>query len=168
MGDGFLLITWRPLPAGLERERRDGVALRAVEHARELPSLKTTSRAALVGLERRAGGEVLLARRGELLETSRSNLFLYRDGILWTAPADCVLPGVARGWVLERARARDLAVVEQAPARPPQGSPADLFLSNAVRGIRRVAALDGARLELAAGALSEQLQSDFDRLLDPG
>jgi hypothetical protein len=88
---------------------------------------------------------------------------------------------VARGWVLERARARGLAVEESAPLRsalapapalpdpasPSAHGPVELFLSNAVRGIRRVAALDGAVLERSDGAFIGELQGEFDGLLEP-
>ncbi len=167
LGEGFALLTWRELPPELEREKREGVHLAQVEHARELPALKTSSRAALVQLERRGDGEVLLAQRGELLETSRSNLFRYGRGQLWTAPADRVLPGIARGWVLDRARALGVVVEERAPRLHARTARVDWFLSNAVRGIRRIASIDGRAVGAARDPLSARLAREFDELMRP-
>ena len=49
---------------------------------------------------------LLVSRSGELLETTRANVFLVRDGVLATPPLDgTILPGTARAALLEHARA---------------------------------------------------------------
>ena len=67
-------------------------------------------------IEALAGGGVrplLVARSGELLETTRANVFLLRGGVLATPPLDgSILPGVVRAAVLEHARRLGIAAHE--------------------------------------------------------
>jgi len=62
-----------------------------------------------------AGARALLvAPGGELLETTRANVFVVREGALATPPLDGrVLPGITRAVVLERARAAGFTVHEK-------------------------------------------------------
>ena len=56
---------------------------------------------------------LLLAPGGELLETTRANVFVVREGALATPPLDGrILPGITRAVVLQRAREAGLAVRE--------------------------------------------------------
>ncbi len=61
-----------------------------------------------------AGARALLvAPGGELLETTRANVFVVRDGALATPPLDGrILPGITRAVVLAHARAAGLTVHE--------------------------------------------------------
>ncbi|MGH7269684.1 MAG: aminodeoxychorismate synthase component I [Polyangiaceae bacterium] len=82
---------------------------------------------------------ILLNERGEVVEASRHNLFVEKDGVLVTPPlASGALPGVYRGTVLSNARGSTL------PAREAVLFPADVvsadrvFLTNSVRGMVEV------------------------------
>lgn len=161
LGDGFALLTFRPLPESLPRELAEGIPLTIAEAARELPSLKTCSRALLETLEQRAGGEVLMSQDGDLLETTRSNVFVCHEGALWTAPPDRVLPGIARAWTLGCARAWGIDVMERAPQRAWLQTAAEVFVTNAVRGPRRVHALDGRSTAGRPDTLCARLQQAF-------
>jgi para-aminobenzoate synthetase / 4-amino-4-deoxychorismate lyase len=88
---------------------------------------------------------LLVDRDGSALEASRGNLFLVRDGVLVTPPADGrILPGVTRERVLRLAAALALPVCEEAVALARLGDAAEVFLTGAVRGIEPVRACDGA------------------------
>ena len=155
IGDGFALVTCGPLPAELERERSEGMELATVHMGHATHGFKSASRLALWLAEREAGGEVALRDAGgALLETTRANLFAAADTRLWTADESRVLPGVARGLLLEIAGELGLDTVAQAPdlRRLPQN--AELFATNAVRGVRPVARLDGKPLHVPLGATS--------------
>jgi para-aminobenzoate synthetase / 4-amino-4-deoxychorismate lyase len=77
---------------------------------------KLIDRTWLDQIERRAGEGVrplLVSRSGVLLETTRANVFLVRDGILATPPLDgAILPGVMRDVLLVRARQADITALE--------------------------------------------------------
>lgn len=98
---------------------------------------------------------LLLDRDGAVLEASRGNLFLVRDGILVTPPADGrILPGVTRGRVLHLAEALDIPVREEIVPFDRLREAAEVFVTGAVRGIEPVRGGDGA----TTSALSRELR----------
>jgi branched-subunit amino acid aminotransferase/4-amino-4-deoxychorismate lyase len=128
-------------------------------------AFKSASRLALWLAERDAGGEVALRdAHGSLLETTRANLFAAADTRLWTAEESRVLPGVARGLLIELAADLGLDVIAQAPdlRRLPQNT--ELFATNAVRGVRPVARLDGKPLHvpLSSASTTRRMQRALD------
>jgi branched-subunit amino acid aminotransferase/4-amino-4-deoxychorismate lyase len=89
---------------------------------------------------------LLVDSAGNLLETSIANVFLVRDGVVRTphAPTRC-LPGVMRSWLLEHlgrvgmsAEVCELTVDDLASAD-------EVWLSNAVIGVRRIGSVDDRR-----------------------
>jgi para-aminobenzoate synthetase/4-amino-4-deoxychorismate lyase len=88
---------------------------------------------------------LLLDRDGAVLEASRGNLFLVRDGTLVTPPADGrILPGVTRHRVLLLAAELDIPVrVEAVPFERLRDADG-MFVTGAVRGIEPVRGCDGA------------------------
>jgi para-aminobenzoate synthetase/4-amino-4-deoxychorismate lyase len=87
---------------------------------------------------------------GSVLEAERANVFAVRQGIVVTPPADGrILPGVARAGVVEIARALGIGLRERPIALAEAATADEVFMTNSVRGIVPVAAIDGAA---AAGA----------------
>jgi branched-chain amino acid aminotransferase len=81
---------------------------------------------------------LLLDTDGRLGEAALASVFCIVDGALVTAPADGLLPGIARALVLERVGAREEAVAEDA-----WRGASEIVLTNAVRGAVPVVAVDG-------------------------
>jgi branched-subunit amino acid aminotransferase/4-amino-4-deoxychorismate lyase len=166
VGEGVGTIMLSPLPAGLARERRDGLRLPVERLIWSPVHLKHTSRLPISLAEDRAGGEVVrLGERERLMETTRSNLFVVtREGAIETAPVPAVLPGVARRLVVEDLRRLGLGVRHRAPRLPENRRWREVFVSNAVRGLRPVVELGGVALPrpVPNGVLRE-LQRNLDR-----
>jgi len=161
IGDGFALVTCDPLPPELERERNAGVRLRSNRMLRPDPQLKSVSRWPLVELERKAGGEVLLTNSsGHPLETTRANLFVGSGDRLLTAPETLVLPGIARAIVLEIATEQGIPVLEALPPADFASRGFEVFLTNAIRGVRPVVRIDDHALSI--GSLSRRIQEALD------
>ena len=106
---------------------------------------------------------------GEVAEGAATNLFCLVDGVLHTPHPDCgLLPGVARGLVLELTAAAGMAVAES------RLHPADLerateaFLTNAVLGIVPLLSVEGAAVggDATAGPLTRRLQGLYQQRLD--
>lgn len=167
IGDGFSLATCDRLPAGLERERREGVALARVRMDWPMAHLKTTSRAALSLAEADAQGEILLeSRRSELTETSRASFFVVTAGGLETAPEAGALPGIGRAILLAEAERVGIPVQLRAPRWKERGSWHEVFTANALRGIRPVRSIDAHAFPLpGARSLTARLSRRLDRHL---
>jgi branched-subunit amino acid aminotransferase/4-amino-4-deoxychorismate lyase len=92
-----------PLPAALYER---GASLVTHEHERLLPESKTidyTNAVMLQKLRREKGAiEILYTSRGQVLECATSNIFIVKDGALYT-PEAAILKGVTRAVVLELA-----------------------------------------------------------------
>jgi len=83
--------------------------------------------------------DALLANTADLLcETSTANIFYARDGVLFTpSPVTGCLPGIARGLVLQRSAAHEIA------ASPTLLRNADeIFITSSLRGVQPVHQID--------------------------
>jgi para-aminobenzoate synthetase / 4-amino-4-deoxychorismate lyase len=158
LGLGRARVTVRPGgPNGLEVEVEASeidpslqfpsrsVSLRSHPVAGGLGCHKWVDRAAIPTPDR--GEEPLLVDHGEVLEAGRANVFAVRNGALFTPPLDGrILPGVTRATVIELARAEGVEVVEARLAVGELGEAEEVFLTNSLRGLERVGALDGKQL----------------------
>jgi branched-subunit amino acid aminotransferase/4-amino-4-deoxychorismate lyase len=112
---------------------------------------------------------VTISPDGHLWEGSRTNLFVVVDRQLLTPPCSGrVLPGIMRGLILERAGRLDLDVRE-APLSlfDRLFQPAEVFLSNSVRGIMAVGRWGEARFP-APGPVTRRLWEDILPWLESG
>ena len=96
-----------------------------------------------------------------------SNLFLRRGTVLMTPLLDrCGVAGVMRRWILERAGGLRLRTVERRIRWKDLQSAEEVFMSNAVVGIRSVRTIEGARLgklRFICSDTAQQLRSLLDR-----
>ena len=106
---------------------------------------------------------ILRGERGALLETSRANFFAVTASGIETAPSPLVLPGIARGLVVELARGLGARVRLRAPRARDLAAFGEAFVTNAVRGVRPVHSIDGVRLRVAPDSLTFRLQKSLDQ-----
>jgi branched-chain amino acid aminotransferase len=114
-----------------------------------------------------AGGEeaLLCNTAGRLACASTANLFLVVEGRVWTpSVGEGALPGVTRAVLLERARAQGIFAVEAEVPRHLLARAEEIFTTNALRGIRAVASVDGRAL---AGPCPGPLTRRLQELLEP-
>ncbi|HYQ79481.1 MAG TPA: aminotransferase class IV [Solirubrobacterales bacterium] len=110
-----------------------------------------------------AGPGQLICDGEELLEAGWANLFAVREETLWTPPLDGrILAGIARGAVLEIARAEGLQTREQPLSAADLFAAEETFLTNSVRGIEPATALDGSPLP-GCGPISRRLADGLRR-----
>jgi para-aminobenzoate synthetase/4-amino-4-deoxychorismate lyase len=89
---------------------------------------------------------------GNVLEASRANLFVVRDGALSTPPLDGrILPGITRVRVSEIAAEMGIERREARLTRDDLLTADEVFLTGSVRGIERARQLDGALLGTDGG-----------------
>jgi len=113
-------ITASPLLTYPESFYTQGVGAITYEGERLMPSCKTGNLLLnYMALEKaRAVGcfeALLIDRKGQALEGTRSNFFAFRDGKLYTAKDDEVLLGITRDRIIQAANFLDIKVVYKAP-----------------------------------------------------
>ena len=95
---------------------------------------------------RREGADdvLLVDEAGHVLETAIANVWLCRGHDLRTPPApERCLPGIMRGWLFENAAALGLQALECDLTEADLLRADELWISNAVGGVRRVASVAG-------------------------
>ncbi|MEI6415532.1 MAG: aminodeoxychorismate synthase component I [Pseudomonadota bacterium] len=80
---------------------------------------------------------LLFNEAGEITESTRANVAVMIDGVLYTPPVVCgLLAGTCRAWLLDRGQLRECPVTLDEVRRNPQ-----VYLMNAVRALQKVAVL---------------------------
>ncbi len=140
--DGEHEVQALPLPV---HALAGGAGLSAVILA-EVPGysypLKSTERAVHAELLARAeaagADEAIITDSGEVIEATRTNVLVLKDGELATPPAGRCLPGVTRDALLEVAPELGLTVAERRIDVDELASADEVLLSNALIEVRRV------------------------------
>lgn len=163
------VLQWHPLPPGLDRQRRDGIAVRGCRHPVSinpvLAGIKHLNRLDQVmassELEPPWDEGVMCDTDGRLVEGTRSNVFLVKDGCLRTpALTRCGVSGILRAELLRLASDRNLPVDEIDTGLRSLLEADEIFVCNSVAGIlpvRRIVVLQQDR-ELSPGPVTRKLQ----------
>jgi branched-chain amino acid aminotransferase len=136
--------------------------------------LKTTSYAenvvALAHAKERGAIEAMFANtRGELCEGTGSNVFVVRDGVVWTPPLESgCLAGVTRALTVEWCRADGLEVREEAMPLSVLEDCDEVFITSSTKdvlAVDRVVGLSGDRSEraLEPGPVTARAREVFAR-----
>ena len=142
LSDGELQIADEVLAlgSGAERVRRVRIAKERTDPADPMLYHKTTHRAVYAQAFNEAAQAgycdvLFLNRRGEVTEGAISSIFIEKDGHWLTPPVECgLLPGVFRRHLLETRP----GIVEQVVYLEDLRTADAIYLTNAVRGLRRV------------------------------
>jgi para-aminobenzoate synthetase/4-amino-4-deoxychorismate lyase len=113
-----------------------------------------------------APGEQLLIEDadGEVLETDRANVFAVIGGVLHTPPADGrLLPGVARDAVLRVAALTGLSVSVTPVSRAGLQAASEVFVTNAVHGVRPVRSVAGGPITWPKGPVTARMAASLAR-----
>ena len=109
-------------------------------------------------------GEQLLIENadGEVLETDRADVLAVIGGVLHTPPADGrLLPGITRDAVLRAARLQGLGVSVAPVSRAGLQAASEVFVSNAVHGVRSVRSLAGSPPAWPTGPVVSQMAASL-------
>jgi para-aminobenzoate synthetase / 4-amino-4-deoxychorismate lyase len=94
---------------------------------------------------------LLTDQNGDLLESSRANVFVVWNGVLLTPESDGrILPGIARQCVIEVAREANVEVREGPISHDLLRQVEEVFLSGSLRGVEPASQLDGGMLGMRA------------------
>lgn len=102
--------------------------------------------------------ELLFLDAGTWTESTRGNLFVVRDGVLWTPPLDGrILPGITRARVLAAAAVLGIPTREAPVAVGPVD---ESYLTSTLKEMAPLVALDGQPLP-GLGPVGERLRAYF-------
>lgn len=155
------IVTVHPLPANSDRELTVRWCESRLARNAALAGIKHLNRLEQVLAQRewsdeRIGEGLMLDTEGELVSGTASNVFIVRQGALLTPDLRfCGIRGVMRGEVLRAATEQGIACTEE-PLWPHDLEEAtEVFVTNAVRGIRSVVAIEERRWDI--GPVTQQL-----------
>lgn len=108
------------------------------------------------------GEGLMLDTEGELICGTASNVFIVRNGVLLTPDLRfCGVRGVMRSQVLRMAAELGIPTSEEPLWPHDVESATEIFVTNAVRGIRAVVALESLRWDI--GPIAQRLIRELDR-----
>ncbi len=164
-GPPTIVIAALPVPSRGSVAEAVDVALLQSPTARG-SSAKSTSRQsavlALRAVEPAGCREAVYVRDGRVLEGISSNVFAVCGGCLLTPPVEDCLPGITRGRVLELAAKSGLPLAETVLTVAQLLDCQELFITNAVQGLRAVRTVDGRPI----AAPDDRPNGVFEALLD--
>jgi branched-chain amino acid aminotransferase len=109
---------------------------------------------------------LLLDHSGFVTEASGANIFLVRDGTLYTPPRESVLEGITRDTVFSLAAARGWAVTERRTTRDEVYVADEVFLTGTAAEITAIGEVDGRRIGTGrAGPITTHLQETYSALV---
>ena len=165
--DVDLLIYTSPLP-----QYREPVRLALREHGRHaaspLAGVKTISWLQNVWAVAEAQKDgfdevVLLNERGEVAECTAANIFVVKNGKVFTPPLNSgCLEGVTRGILCEIAPEAGISFVHQMLRPEDLYSADEVFISSTNRNLIGVGEIAGHRIAAAPGRITHQLNDLFD------
>ncbi len=127
--------------------------------------------AMLIGGEARRHGYVegiSVTDKGTVSEGSAENIFIVRDGVIYTPPlAAAILGGITRASIIEMARSAGMEVVEQQLPRELMYVADEIFFTGTAAEVTPVRSVDGIEVGSGSrGPITEKLQSAFFGLFD--
>jgi 4-amino-4-deoxychorismate lyase len=166
------ILSRHPLPRAASGATRVRLCATPISMNRRLAGLKTLNRLDSVlarneWRDERIWEGLMSDVDGNWVCGTMSNLFLRRRATLVTPSLDrCGVAGVMRRWILENAPALNLRVKVRRVRWEDLESAEEVFMSNAVIGIRSVAAIEGARrssLRFSAADAAQNLSALLER-----
>lgn len=117
---------------------------------------------------KRAAEAIWFTHDNHLAEGCVSNVFLVKDGALLTPPVDTpVLPGIARGTVLEAARSEGIDAAEKDLFIHDLLGADEVFLSNVIMGVLPVVGVEAHTVgEGKVGQLTKKMMQLFNEIVE--
>lgn len=108
--------------------------------------------------------ETILYRDGVVTEGSSTNIFMVKNGVLFTHPANnLILDGITRRTVLGLAEENDISVREEGFTVPDMSEADEVFYTSTTQEIIPVIKVDGRNVgNSEAGRITRQLQEYFN------
>ncbi|MDB4837042.1 aminotransferase class IV [Marinomonas sp.] len=90
-----------------------------------------------------ANDEALLVRDGKVVEAPSSNIFAYKNGVIYTPPLGNILGGITRSINIKLAKDAGLKIVEEAPSCEFIKTAQEVWVTNSMEELKPVVSIDG-------------------------
>lgn len=175
------MVYARPIDTDAVAKAQQGVSVVTMEDTRwphcdilslnMLPNIMDRAQA-----QKKGAYDAVYVRDGLVTEATHSNVFIVKDGVIWTTRADhTLLKGITRQLVLTRvAPSSGVTVIEpeqdnQLITRDRLASAEEVFLTNSEAGIIPVLSIDGQPVgDGSVGKVTANLQKHYLHLLEDG
>ena len=139
--------------------RHAGLPLAGVKSTSWLPNVWAVAEAQKAGFDE----VVLLNERGEVAECTAANIFVVKNGKVYTPPLNSgCLEGVTRGILFEIAPEAGVPVIEQLLKPEDLYAADEVFISSTNRNLIGVGEIAGNKIANAPGLMTRQLDELFD------
>ena len=109
----------------------------------------------------------MLDQQGFLSETNATNLFLVKNGKIYTPFADACLPGITRARVIEMSADLDIPCLEKNLSMTEMYTSDELFTTGTMGGLSWVRQVDGRTIGGGVkGPICTQLQAYYEATVD--
>lgn len=164
----IVLAEWKPLVYDNEKGirvisssiRRNGPQYldSKVHHNNLLNNILAKIQANVAGMD----AAIMLDDRGFVAELNDTNLFMVKDGTLFTPHANACLPGITRGTVIQLAESLDLVLQEKDLSLTEFYNADEVFATGTMGELTPVVEIDGRKIEnRSQSRITSQLQEKF-------
>ena len=109
--------------------------------------------------------EALLVRGEFVVEAPSSNLFMMKNGTIYTPPLDNILTGVTRDKVIQLIKEAGLPLIESAPTKDSILAADEVWLTNSLEELKPIICVDGQTIGTGVpGPIWKQLFSAYQKL----
>ena len=110
-----------------------------------------------------ADDAIMLDNHGFVSETNATNLFMVRDGVLYTSHADACLPGITRGLCLELAREMGIPAQEKNLSLTEFYTADEVFVTGTMGELTPVREIDGRTIvNKKEGSILDRILTSFN------
>lgn len=104
--------------------------------------------------------EAIFVRDGMVTEATSANVFMVKNGLLYTAPvSNYILPGITRQVVVELAREHGYTVIEEPFPVDAMYAADEIFLTGTLTEVLPITTVDGRRIADTSGPVAQRLLS---------
>jgi branched-chain amino acid aminotransferase len=114
-----------------------------------------------------ADDAIMLNEHGNLTECTTSNVFLVKDGVVFTPGLDSgILPGITRGALISVLRKAGISVEEKDLTISDLASADEIFMTGSIKGVMPVGEIVGmVEWSLGVGTMTRKIKTIYDKAM---
>lgn len=169
----IVLAEWKPLVYDNEKGirvitahvRRNGPQFldSKIHHNNLLNNILAKIQANIAGVD----AAIMLDQQGFVAELNDTNLFMIKDGVVYTPPADACLAGITRSLVIRLCRQNDIPLEERNLSVSEFYNADDVFATGTMGELTPVTEIDGRKITTSGRSMVAAIRRQFRDLIPP-